>query len=92
MEERRNKWWCDALREYNATDIGVALSNALTSTTTFGTLGSGELTYTATNLCDAILAVCDRDYKFAIFDPYERIKELEDENERLKNMLKEYEL
>ena len=55
MEERRNKWWCDAIHEYNAPDFGAAICNALTSTTTFGTWGSGELTYTATNIDDAIL-------------------------------------
>lgn len=92
MEERRNKWWCDAMHEYNAPDIGAAICNALTSTTALGTWGLGDLTYTETNLDDTILAVCDSGYEFAIFDPYERIKELEDENEKLKNMLKEYEL
>lgn len=80
------------MREYNAPDIGTAICNALTSTTTLGTWLSEDLTYTATNIGDEILAVCDRDYKFAIFDPYERIKELENENERLKNMLKECEI
>ena len=80
------------MHEYNAPDFGAAICNALTSTTTRGTWGSGELTYTAANLGDAILEVCDRDYQFAIFDPYKRIKELEKENEKLKNMLKECEI
>lgn len=92
MVERNDKTWCEAFNTYSAPDIEAAICNALTSTTTLETWGSGELTYTATNLDDVILKVCDRDYKFAIFDPYERIKELEDENERLKNMLKEWEM
>lgn len=92
MEERNDKTWIEAFNTYNAPDIGAMIDNVLTSTTTFGTWESGELTYTANDLGDAILKVCDRDYQFSIFDPYERIKELERENEMLKNMLKECEI
>lgn len=92
MEERNDKTWVEAFNTYNAPDIGAMIGDVLTSTTTVGTGLFEQLTYTATDIGDVILKVCDRDYQFSIFDPYERIKELEEENERLKNMLKECEI
>lgn len=92
MEERSDNTWGEALHTYNTIKAGGAITCALTSATTLDKCCTKQLTYTNNNFYDAILTVCDRDYKFAIFDPYERIKGLEEENKKLKNMLKEYEL